>query len=308
MRSSSEGNGIALSDPVDAWPADRARNVHSQCGEDGLIEAIIDRLSETDGWCVEFGAWDGVHLSNTRHLIESRGYRAVLIEADPEKCVDLRREYVDHPGVHPVEAFVGFTRADGLDAILPPYDVPDDFDLLSIDIDGNDYHCWAAVSAYRPKIVCIEFNPTIPTEVDFVQPAEGSVRLGASLAALVRLGSTKGYQLAAVTLVNAIFVRDDLFDALGITDNSPHLLRSDTSLVTYVFSGYDGSLHVTGNGWLPWHSLPMKRPRNTLPAPLRAFPGDYGPGRRLLWAAFQVVRYPRLTLRRVRKHGLPRST
>jgi hypothetical protein len=295
-----------IRDDAAAWPADQAADVYSQCGEDGLISAILDRLPSTDSWCVEFGAWDGVHLSNSRNLIESRGYRAVLIEADPEKCRGLGRTYAEFPGVHAVEAFVGFTEADGLDAILAPYDVPTDFDFLSIDIDGNDYHAWAAVFRYQPKLVCVEFNPTIPTEVDFVQPADGAARQGASLAALVRLGAEKGYELVAATLVNALFVRADLFPALGIGDNSPHRLRRDTSLVTHVFTGYDGSVHVVGNEWLPWHALPMKMRRQALPRVLRMFPGDYGRGRRLLMAGYQVVRYPRLTLRRVRKHGLPR--
>lgn len=287
-------------------PIDRAANVHSQDGEDGLISALIDLLPATDRWCVEFGAWDGVHLSNTRHLIESRDYRAVLIEADPDKCEELRRNCARFPGVRPVEAFVGFTASDGLDSILARTPVPTDFDVLSIDIDGNDFHVWAAVAAYRPKIVCIEFNPTIPTEVDFVQEPDPSARAGASLAAIVRLGKEKGYELAAVTRVNAILVRDDLFGHLGITDNSAHVLRRDTSLVTYVFTGYDGTVHVAGNTWLPWHALPMNIGRQVLPRSLRRFPGDYGRGRRTLMTAYHIVRHPALTVRRVRKHGFPR--
>ena len=62
-----------------AITAEHATNVHSQNGEDGVIAEILDRLPELDRWCVEFGAWDGVHLSNTRHLIESRDFGAVLI-------------------------------------------------------------------------------------------------------------------------------------------------------------------------------------------------------------------------------------
>jgi hypothetical protein len=289
-----------------SWrPADRAADVHSQNGEDGIITALLDRLPETDRWCVEFGAWDGIHLSNTRHLIESRQYGAVLIEADPARCNELRRNCASFPRVQAVEGFVGFTEADGLDAILRRTAVPANFDLLSIDIDGNDYHVWAAVTSYRPKMVCIEFNPTIPTELDFVQEPDTTARAGASLAAIVRLGQEKGYELAAVTLVNAVLVRADLFPHLGLTDNAPHALRHDTSLLTHIFTGYDGTVHVAGNTWLPWHALPMKVGRQALPLPLRRFPPDYGPGRRLLMTAYHALRYPRLTARRLRKHGFP---
>lgn len=289
-----------------AITTEHAANVHSGTGEDGVIGEILDRLPETDRWCVEFGAWDGLNLSNTRHLIESRGYAAVLIEADPAKCVELRRNCADFPRVQAIEAFVGLTEADGLDAILGDTDVPTDFDLLSIDIDGNDYHVWAAVTAYRPKVVCIEFNPTIPTDLDYVQEPDSGSSAGASLAAIVRLGKEKGYELAGVTLVNAVLVRADLFAHLGIADNAAHTLRRDTSLVTHVFTGYDGTVHVAGNTWLPWHALPMKVGRQALPRALRRFPGEYGRGQRLLMTGYHVLRYPRLTVRRLRKHGLPR--
>ena len=289
-----------------AITADQAANVHSGTGEDGVIGEILDRLPESDRWCVEFGAWDGIHLSNTRHLIESRDFGAVLIEADPSRCEELRRNCAGFPRVHAVEGFVGFTEADGLDMILRDTPVPKDFDLLSIDIDGNDYHVWSAVTEYRPKIVCIEFNPTIPTEVDFVQEPDTAARAGASLAAIVRLGREKGYELAAVTRVNAILVLSDLYPCLGIADNSPHRLRRDTSLLTHVFTGYDGTVHVMGNTWLPWHALPMKLGRQALPRPLRRFPPDYGRGRRLLMTAYHALRYPRLTVKRLRKHGFPR--
>ncbi len=45
------------------WLLDYGKNVYSQTGEDGVIEKILDILPDRDSWCVEFGAWDGVHLS-----------------------------------------------------------------------------------------------------------------------------------------------------------------------------------------------------------------------------------------------------
>ena len=90
-----------------------------------------------------------------------------------------------------LNAFVGFTAADGLDAILARTPIPADFDVLSIDIDGNDYHVWNAVARYKPRVVVIEYNPTIPAAVDFVQPADMSINQGASITAQARLGKQK---------------------------------------------------------------------------------------------------------------------
>src|SRR5207302_7194236 len=106
----------------------------------------------------------------------------------------------------------------------------------SIDIDGNDYHVWEKISDYEPKVVCIEFNPTVPAEVDFVQHADPHLKQGASLLALSRLGKAKGYELISVLTSNAFFVKAEYFPRFGIEDNSPQALWEDLSNVTYIFS------------------------------------------------------------------------
>ena len=75
----------------DAWLLEHSRNVHSQCGEDGVLQEILRLLPDRDQWCVEFGAWDGKHLSNTCRLIEEEHYHAVLIEGNPVKFRSLHR-------------------------------------------------------------------------------------------------------------------------------------------------------------------------------------------------------------------------
>jgi hypothetical protein len=259
-----------------AWLLDFASNTHSQSGEDGVIGRILDMLSARDRWCVEFGAWDGSHLSNTRKLIETDGYSAVLIEASPERFLDLQASSREFPNVIPIQAFVGFGPADGLDAILARLPIPLDFDLLSCDVDGNDYHIWAAITKYRPKVVCIEFNPTIPTEVRFTQPADPAINQGASLAALTDLGRLKGYELVSVLPFNAIFVDAKYFSLFEIADNRPESLRRDTSAVTWLFCGYDGTIHLSGAGRMPWHGLAYDEARlQLLPKILRTYPENY---------------------------------
>ena len=74
-----------------------ASNTYSQTGEDGVLGKILETLPERDLWCVEFGAWDGRHLSNTCNLIENRGYSAVLIEADAKRFRDLLADRGKNP-------------------------------------------------------------------------------------------------------------------------------------------------------------------------------------------------------------------
>ena len=89
------------------------RNIHSQFGEDGIIEEILNRIGQgctLDNWCVEFGAWDGIHLSNTCNLIKTKNYKAVLIEGDLNRHKDLCKNFPS-PDVIKVCKFVTFDVA-----------------------------------------------------------------------------------------------------------------------------------------------------------------------------------------------------
>jgi hypothetical protein len=268
---------------------DHSGNVYSQTGEDGIIGKILDFLPEKDQWCVEFGAWDGRFASNTRHLIESRGYAAVLIEADAERFRDLKRLNEANQRTILLNRFVDFMPEDNLDTLLAETPIPRDFDFLSIDIDGNDYHVWKAMRHYRPKLVCIEFNPTIPTELEFVQAANRGINHGSSLMSLVRLGQSKGYELVAVTKINAIFVRAEQLELFAISDNSPQKLREDLTSVTHIFSGYDGTIFLSGRAEMPWHGIAYASRLRQLPKYFRKYPGSFGRLRSRLWQIFRRV-------------------
>ena len=197
-------------------------NVTSQAGEDGILEYLCSRFGIEKGWCVEFGAWDGKHLSNTWSLIQ-KGWSAVLIEGDPVKCEELKKLYKDSKTVYPICAFVGFEESDPnrLDNILAGTPIPKQFDVLSVDIDGNDWYVWNGLKNYQPAIVIVEANSGIPALVSKVSPANSGG--GASARALVELGKQKGYELVAHT-GNCIFVRSDLYPKVGLDNNDLNIL------------------------------------------------------------------------------------
>src|SRR5262249_13441461 len=100
-----------------------------------------------------------------------------------------------------------------------------------------------SLNDYRARVVIIEFNPSIPNDVVFIQDRATNINEGASLAALVELAKTKGYELIAVTLRNAIFVVAEEFPAFQIEDNTISAMRMDPA--NYVFSGYNGKVYTT---------------------------------------------------------------
>jgi hypothetical protein len=104
---------------------------------------------------------------------------------------------------------------------------------------------------YAPELIVIEFNPTIPNDVLFVQDKSFSVNHGCSLLALVMLGKQKGYELAACTGWNAFFVKKEKLSVLGIANN--FISRMYAPLQDgRIFQGYDGSIHVVGMNNLMW--------------------------------------------------------
>jgi Methyltransferase FkbM domain len=284
-----------------AWLLEHKSNNYSQTGEDGVIAKILATLPITDSWCVEFGAWDGKYLCNVRDLIENRGYSGVLIEASRQKFSELTENYRNYPNVALVNQFVGFQPDDNLDTILERTDIPQDFDFLSIDIDGNDYHVWKMVTQYRPKVVCIEFNPTISSQVEFIQEANPNVSHGSSVSALVALAKQKRYELICIVGCNAIFVDAPYYSHFHIEDNRVETLWVESDAITHVFVGYDGKIFLEGKKSLPWHGIKLKSSDfQVMPAFLQKYPGNYGFLEKALFAIYLLFRDPAYLMHKLR--------
>lgn len=254
------------------WLLDRRRNDTSSHGEDGIIEAIFEVIGGGE-WCVELGALNGTHDSNVWTLIQKKGWSGILLEADATYFEKLEAAYKDNPNAHCVRAFVSFAGASSLDTLLARTPLPKVFDLFSLDVDGNEYHLWDSLEVYRPRVMVIEFNPSIPNSVSFVQPKDMSVYQGSSLRALVDLGRRKGYELVAANELNAFFVLQELFPLFGINDNSVDVLHTDTQFQTALYQLYDGTLKIAGNTNLIWHQLPIQEELlQVLPKTKRAYP------------------------------------
>ena len=73
--------------------SDHARDDTSQCGENGIIETLFDVIGPTNKVCVEFGAHHLTHISNVAPLWMRQGWRAYLIEGDPELCRRMKADY-----------------------------------------------------------------------------------------------------------------------------------------------------------------------------------------------------------------------
>lgn len=263
------------------WLMDYKKNITSYRGENGILEKIFEILDakidpSREKWCVEFGAGDGKTSSNTWDFIMNKGWSAVLIEADKKLYKKLLITYENINRVTCLKKLVSFSGLDSLDNIFSTTPLPNSFDLISIDIDGNDYHIWESMRNYKPKVVIIEYNPTFPNHVKFIQRKNMNVKHGSSILSLVILGKEKGYELIAVTDINAIFVKDEYFDIFEINDNALINIRNDKKYLTYLYQLYDGTILVSGRNKLIWHGKPIRyKDMQLIPRFLRRYPGDY---------------------------------
>lgn len=254
--------------------ADHAADTWSQFGEDGIVDRIFQLVGEESRFCVEFGAADGVSCSNTKRL-RDQGWTALLIEAVPEIFESLLTEASDK-----VECVNAWVTPENLDALIGDRDV----DFMSVDIDGDDYAVFAALQS-RPRVLCIEYNASIPPHVSLRQARFGG-RLGTSARALVELANSKDYELVEVTKGNLLFVQAD--DAHLFDDYDRDLTSLyDYGWLTYLVTDYDRHPVLVG-AEPPWglSNVPFVDDAEgdiTRPVTLRvdalceAFEGLYGP-------------------------------
>jgi hypothetical protein len=186
---------------------------YSQNGEDGVLAEILRRVGAPTKLFVEFGIESG-REGNCVYLADVAGWSGLFMEADEQLYRLLARKYVAEPRVRTIRAMVS---PDNIEQLLAEAAVPAEPDVLSIDVDGQDYWIWEAIARHRPRVVVIEYNSALDPRRRLVQPREhgpwdGTEYFGASLGALRALGESKDYRLVHTELAgsNAFLVRADL--------------------------------------------------------------------------------------------------
>lgn len=205
------------------------KKIFSQFGEDGIIERIFQIIGEQNRICVEFGAYDGIAMSNTANLICNHGWSGRFIEQDPEIFMKLKQNYASYPNVQCTNSKVVIGNVEKL---FKELELPYDFDLLSVDVDGNDYWIWKNIITYKPRVVVIEFNGSYPPPKKWVMAYNeshawsGDDYFGASIQSYYELAKSKGYELICCEEngSNLFFVDRQYFHLFNISNNDPQLL------------------------------------------------------------------------------------
>jgi hypothetical protein len=192
--------------------------VWSQNDEDGILAEIFRRIGAPARSFIEFGVSDGRECNTLKLLVE--GWRGLWMESDAALCERMRRVFAAPLAEGRLELRETSVSAENIDGLISQSRIAaaGELDLLSIDIDGNDYHVLAAIRSVRPRVLVIEYNGKFPPPIDLVIPYDPAHRWdgtdygGSSLQAIANLAARRGYRLVGtnITGANAFFVRGDL--------------------------------------------------------------------------------------------------
>jgi hypothetical protein len=198
--------------------SDAEFKVFSQFGDDGIIQYLIRRLQIDTRTFIEFGV-DNYKESNTRYLLAANNWKGLVIDGDEQNIQLIKKEAFYWQ--HDLTAVCSFVTAQNINQIFRSNGFHGEIGLLSIDIDGNDYHLWKAIDSIQPRIVVAEYNSvfgaehavTVPYDPQFRRYAahHSGLYAGASLKALWVLAQQKGYAFIGSNSAgnNAYFVRED---------------------------------------------------------------------------------------------------
>jgi len=160
-------------------------------GEEGVIDHIFSHVKPTSYFCVDVGAGDGIKSSNTRWLVESSWNSLLLDRKGNKDSMDVKIEKM-------------MITTNNVIDVFQLHEVPYDVDFLSIDIDNNDWWILKTIldhGRYRPKLICVEFNPNFKADEDKVRPywptakKNGTIFYGSGISAFDMLGKKYRYKI-----------------------------------------------------------------------------------------------------------------
>jgi hypothetical protein len=139
-------------------------SISSNFDESLIIDKYLSQFNDTNKFCVDIAASDGVSMSNTYDLFK-KGYNGIAVEFDSEKFSKLAKTYKVFNSAYLVKTKV---TPHNINHILKSCFCPKDFDFLNLDIDSYEYFVLDEMfKEFRPKLICLEINEKIPPPIKF---------------------------------------------------------------------------------------------------------------------------------------------
>ena len=207
-------------------------SLFSQNGEDGILRYIFSQIGYSTRFFVEIG-FEVTECNSLRLMVKER-VDGLFIDG-VERSVKKFNKAAKKSHFSNVKAINKFLDVDNLkDTLLYEGHIPTEIDLLSIDVDGNDYWFWEKINFITPRLVIVEYNASLGPDVSLAVPYDplferhkkhdSGFYCSASLTAFNKLAIQKGYSLIGCDSagVNAFFMRNDC-----LTDKFPVLTPAE---------------------------------------------------------------------------------
>jgi len=214
--------------------------VYSQNDEDGIIGEIFNRIGCQNKVFVELGV--GTGLENNTAALLLQGWSGLWVEASKKSIKTINKGLKSLITRKQLKTQAAFITQENVNALIKKQIKEKEIDLLSIDIDGNDYKVLEKIDCLSPRVIVIEYNAKFPPPITICMPYnknhiwQGDDNMGASLSFLEKRLSILGFDLVGcnITGTNAFFVRKNLtgdhFLAPYTTENHYQPCRYDLTL------------------------------------------------------------------------------
>ncbi|MEO0406422.1 MAG: hypothetical protein AAF289_03625 [Cyanobacteria bacterium P01_A01_bin.135] len=190
--------------------------VYSQSDEDGIIREIFNRIGTTNRIFVEFGIGNGLENNTLALLFED--WSGLWIDASTRSVNAINKHFSKIIASQRLQISHSFITVDNINALISASISADEVDLLSVDVDGNDYHILNAIACVSPRVIVVEYNAKFTPPILYCMDYDEAHTwrkddcFGASLKFFEAALAQKGYCLVGCNIsgVNAFFVRNDL--------------------------------------------------------------------------------------------------
>jgi hypothetical protein len=225
--------------------------VYSQNDEDGIIEEIFNRIKTGGKTFVEFGVQNGLECNS--HYLLHKGWKGLWIEGDEKAVKEIRQLFKKPVDDKRLTVVNGFITKDNINSLIEKEGgISGEIDLMSIDIDGNDYWVWEAIQCVNPRVVVIEYNAKFPPNFEWVMEYNakhiwsGDDKQGASLKSLELLGIKLGYQLVGTNImgINAFFVKESLAKNLFVKPATAEKVYNAARWTRQYISGHPSKEYI----------------------------------------------------------------
>tara|TARA_B110000211_G_C13948571_1_gene495053 strand:+ start:74 stop:919 length:846 start_codon:yes stop_codon:yes gene_type:complete len=184
-----------------------------------IIQYIFNTLNIKQGFFLEFGAWDGINLSNARLLFENN-WNGMFIEGDKTKFEDLRNNYSNTNIL--VENIYLDDQQNNINEVLKNNKIRH-IDFCSIDVDGMDLRLFKTFKEVLPTVVCIEgaqvLHPLFEGTISFEIERDNVTQ---SLYKYNQIFTKMGYRLL-FSYQDCFFIREEYFHLFSVSNNLTEL-------------------------------------------------------------------------------------